>query len=173
MKLRKAGENEFEAVRAFYWDVIDLMSDRTDTVGWKKGIYPSDGLLRTAVCRGELYVADSEDGYSAAVIVNGSCNEGYEGIEWGIDCSENEILIPHALAVHPRFQRRGIGKEVVRDILGIARASGKRTVRLDILGGNTAAVRLYEASGFHFVAKKQMFYEDTGLTEFLLYEIIL
>lgn len=46
-------------------------------------------------------------------------------------------------------------------------------MRLDILGGNTAAERLYRSMGFRFVAAKDMFYEDTGRAEFLMYELML
>lgn len=49
----------------------------------------------------------------------------------------------------------------------------KKTVRLDILGTNTAAEKLYTGCGFHFVQAKDMFYEDTGWTEYKMYERIL
>ena len=43
-------------------------------------------------------------------------------------------------------------------------------MRLDILGTNAAAERLYTGMGFQFVQAKTMFYEDTGWTEYKLYE---
>ena len=46
-------------------------------------------------------------------------------------------------------------------------------VRLDILGTNTAAERLYTGCGFRFVQAKDMFYEDTGWTEYKMYERVL
>lgn len=38
MKLQKASVEEFDKIRNFYWDLIDRTKDRSDTVGWKKGI---------------------------------------------------------------------------------------------------------------------------------------
>lgn len=173
MRLRCAEKSEYAAVRDFYWEVIDLMQGRTDTVGWKKGIYPSDSFLKESIDCGDLYVIDGEGGYSASVIINSAWNEGYEGLPWSIDCGREDILVPHALAVHPALQGHGLGKTVVGDVIGIARERGIKTVRLDILGGNIAAERLYRSMGFRFVAAKDMFYEDTGWTEFLMYELIL
>lgn len=173
MKLQKASVEEFEKIRNFYWDLIDRTKDRSDTVGWKKGIYPSDGFLKESIENGELYIIGSEGGIQASVILNNLWNEGYNGLDWGIDCPREKILVPHALAVNPDVQGKGVGEKVVRNIIEIAKASGIKTVRLDILKGNIAAERLYKKTGFSFVQSKTMFYEDTGWTEFFMYELIL
>lgn len=173
MQLRKASTEEFEMIRDFYWNLIDKMKDREDTVGWKKGIYPTDRLLRESIEDGNLYVVDGKNGILASVILNSLWNEGYDGLPWSIDCLREEILVPHALAVKPEVQGKNIGKKVVQDIIDIAKAEGRKTVRLDILGGNIAAERLYTKMGFQYVQAKTMFYEDTGWTEYIMYELVL
>lgn len=173
MHLTPAKPCEFEAIRKFYWDLIDAMKDRSDTVGWKKGIYPSDSFLKSSLDNGELYVIRDGSGYAASVIVNSLCNEDYEGVVWGKECDPGKVIVPHALAVRPDLHGQGTGKTVVGDILQLGRNMKKESVRLDILTGNTAAIRLYESTGFRFVQEKSMFYEDTGRTVFLLYECIL
>lgn len=173
MKLRKAENEEFESVRSFYWEVIDLMQGRENTVAWKKGVYPSDGFIEDSIRRGELYVLERAGVLCAAVIVNSAWNEGYEGLPWSIDCPAEDVLVPHALAVHPALHGQGIGRAVVKDVIGIAESLGKKTVRLDIIKGNTAAERLYTGAGFRYVGTNTMFYEDTGWTEFQMYELII
>ena len=173
MRLRAAEKEEFLSVRSFYWELIDQLKDQEGTVGWKKGIYPSDSFLISSIDAGELYLMDGESGYLACVIANSQWNEGYEGLPWSLDCAQEEILVPHALAVSAASQGKGIGTIVVKDLLDLARAAGKKTVRLDILKGNTAAEQLYIQSGFEYVQTKTMFYEDTGWTEYMMYEIIL
>lgn len=173
MHLRAAAREEFDAIRDFYWSLIDRMQDRTDTVGWKKGIYPSDTFLRESLENNELFVLDGGQGYLASVILNSRWNEGYIGLPWHLDCPRGQVLVPHALAVDPAVQGQGIGTRVVEDILALARAEGKKTVRLDILRGNTAAERLYRRAGFSFVQAKIMFYPDTGWTEFCMYDTVL
>ena len=46
-------------------------------------------------------------------------------------------------------------------------------MRLVVLDGNPAAVRLYQKSGFSYAGDMQIFYEDTGLADFHLYEYVL
>ena len=171
MLFQQAGAGEFAAVREFYWELISQMKDQNDKIGWKKGIYPSDEFLRESLARGELYTLKDGGRLCGCVILNGSCNAGCEGVPWSIPCGEGEALIPHALAVSPELHGKGVGTRLVREAADLARARGKKAVRLDILGTNTAAERLYTKCGFRFVQAKTMFYEDTGWTEYKMFEL--
>lgn len=173
MVFRTADISEFKKIRDFYWELIDLMKDRTDTIGWIKGIYPSDDFLRESLERNELYVMEDGEILIATVILNSAYNEGYQGIKWGIECADEDALVPHALAVFPTLHGRGIGKDLVRRIIDLARETGKKTVRLDVLSGNPAAEALYTGMGFSFVEARTMFYEDTGWKEFRMFEYVL
>ena len=44
-------------------------------------------------------------------------------------------------------------------------------MRLDVLSACKTAERLYTACGFRFVEAKTMYYEDTGWTEFKMFEL--
>lgn len=173
MQLRKAVTEEYDTVRDFYWNLIDEMQNRKNTVGWKKDIYPTQQFLKVSIENNDLYVLDGENGIIASVILNSSWNEGYDGLPWSIDCPRESILVPHALGVEANSQNRGIGKMVVQDMIELAKATGKKTIRLDILSGNIAAERLYTKMGFQYVQEKDMFYEDTGWTKFVMYELVL
>ena len=169
----RAGAEEFSAIRDFYWRLIDRMSEPEDHIGWRKGVYPADALLRESLEQGELYVLREDGVLRGSVILNSRCNQGYAGVAWGADCRAEEVLIPHALAVDPARQGAGLGRAIVAAVLDLARAEGKRAVRLDILGGNEPARRLYTRCGFRFAAAKPMYYEDTGWTEYEMYEYLL
>ena len=106
----------------------------------------------------------------ACTVLNSESNEGYAGTPWSLTCRDDEVLIPHALGVRPAQQGKGVGQRVVEEILQYARVNGKKAVRLDILGQNAVAEKLYTKCGFQFVQAKTMFYEDTGWTEFKMYE---
>ena len=69
------------------------------------------------------------------------------------------------------FLPKGIGAQLVNEIISAARSESKKAIRLDILGTNTAAERLYTKCGFRFVQAKPLFYEDTGQTEYKMYEL--
>ena len=167
--MQTARIEEFTEIRSFYWNLIDRMD--TDKIGWKKGIYPTDEFLTESLQKGELYILRENGILCACVILNESCNEGYQGLPWRISCKAEEIWIPHALAVDPSIQGKGIGRRLMADIRQAAKQKGKKAIRLDILGTNERAERLYTGVGFRFVAAKEMFYEDTGWTEYKMYEL--
>jgi len=54
----------------------------------------------------------------------------------------------HGMAVHPRWQRRGLGAALLSEALERLRADGARRCQLELRASNTAARALYEALGF-------------------------
>lgn len=170
MIFQKAHSNDFERIKSFYWDLIDEMQDQNDVIGWKKGIYPTDEFLQESLLRGELFTLEEDGQLYACTVLNSESNEGYAGTPWSLNCRDDEVLIPHALGVRPAQQGKGVGQRVVEEILQYARVNGKKAVRLDILGQNAVAEKLYTKCGIQFVQAKTMFYEDTGWTEFKMYE---
>jgi ribosomal protein S18 acetylase RimI-like enzyme len=82
-------------------------------------------------------------------------------------------MVIHALGVHPRFGGRGLGGQMVEAAIALARESGIKAIRLDVLAGNDPARRIYVAHGFESVAHVQMYYENTGLADFELFELAL
>lgn len=170
MMLQKASPADFSRIRAFYWDLIDEMQAEKDKIGWKKGIYPADDFLKESLAKGELYVFPMGKTIGASVILNSQSNAGYAGVPWSLSCPEDAVLIPHALAVSPKQQGKGIGEQVVKGIFAMAKAGKKKAVRLDILGTNTAAEKLYTKCGFRFVQEKTMYYADTGWAAYRMFE---
>ena len=113
MLFKKANLEDFHRIKQFYWDLIDEMSDQNDKIGWKKGIYPTDSFLQESLDRGELFVLEEGGGLCASVT-------------WSIECGENEILVPHALAVSPSRQGKGIGRYFMEEILKLAKTEKKK-----------------------------------------------
>ena len=174
MTLQRANELEFADIQKFYWDVIEEIhrnNIKHENLGWEKGVYPSDEFLQNSLKRGELYTLKENGILCACVILNSESNEGYAGCPWSITCAPDEVLIPHALAVNPGLQGKGVGRQVVEHIVALAKAGHQKAVRLDVLGACKAAERLYTHCGFQFVEAKDMFYEDTGWTEYKMFEL--
>lgn len=166
-----ASEAAFEAVRSFYHTLIDKMQHAKYKPGWEKGVYPADEDLRAALAAGTLYVGRIESGeIVAAMIVNGVGNDGYRGAPWTVAAEAGETSVIHALGVMPDYTGRGYAKALVQEAIALARKNHKKAVRLDVLGGNLPAQRLYTGLGFQYVSTVNMYYADTGWTDFLLYE---
>jgi [ribosomal protein S18]-alanine N-acetyltransferase len=72
--------------------------------------------------------------------------------EWEIE----NILIASA------FQRRGLGSQLLRTFLDIAKQSGTKSIFLEVRESNQAARALYEKSGFAQSGRRSRYYRDPG-----------
>jgi ribosomal protein S18 acetylase RimI-like enzyme len=52
------------------------------------------------------------------------------------------------MGVHPDFRQRGIGSQLLRQALALARGIGVERVELEVFASNLAAKKLYERAGF-------------------------
>ena len=173
LTIGKAGPERFREVRAFYHAVIDAADGSTDSVGWKKDVYPAPDYLKCSLQNGELWIVQDNGTIVGAMVLNHRYNDGYREIAWPTEADDSEITVIHALAVLPSYTGKGCAREMVRFALDLAGNNGHKAVRLDVLKGNVRAGRLYIGMGFRKVAALPMFYEDTGLTDFELYEYTL
>ena len=107
------------------------------------------------------------------MVLNHEYNESYKNYQWHTNVDDSELLIIHALGVHSDFNGKGYAKAMVQKAIDIAKETGMKAIRLDVLRGNIPAEKLYQRFGFQYMATLQMYYEDTGWTEFKLYEYVL
>lgn len=170
MRIVKADSGQFQSVRAFYHAVIDGVGESTDSVGWKKDIYPSPDFLKDSICNGELFLATEGETIVGAFVLNHQYNSEYRMFQWPTEADDKEITVIHALAVHPACTGRGIAKQMVQFAVDFARERQQKVIRLDVLRGNLRAEKLYTGMGFQYLHTLPMFYEDTGWTDFQLYE---
>lgn len=173
MLIRAAAMEEWEKVVSLYNSMIDGMQNEKYKPGWKKGIYPDEKFVQEAIEKQELYVGISDGAFVGAMVVNHEAAGAYESVEWKAAANPGEVAVIHALGIVPERQRQGLAGEMVRDVIARARENGQKAVRLDVLAGNVSAQKFYLALGFEYRGTVQIYYEDTGLTEFLLYEYVL
>lgn len=169
--VRIAKNEEWEKVLALYESMIDAMQDKKYKPGWKKGIYPSKELVRNAIEKKELYIGVLDGEFAAAMILNHNCTDGYEKAEWKTAAKPEEITVVHALGVSPNYQRQGLAKQMIEDAARSVSKAGQKAIRLDVLAKNLSAKEFYEAIGFQCCGLLELYYVDTGLTEFYLYEM--
>ena len=75
-------------------------------------------------------------------------------------CETPEILWIVGIYVVPEWQGRGVGGEFLRSIIDTLPLYAASGLRLSVDAENTAAVRLYESSGFRLVDEVCEFYGD-------------
>ena len=173
MTIIRAVPDQYGDVRSFYHSRIDAMEGSVVYVGWQKDIYPAPEFLEGSISRGELYIVLEADQIVGAMVCNHDSNESYPGSVWQIEAKGDEVLLIHALGVHPDHARKGYAKAMVRKAIELARETGMKAIRLDVLENNYPAENLYIGFGFQYRDTLKMYYEDTGWTNFKLFEYVI
>ena len=109
MIIKQAKLDEYSAVRAFYHSLIDALPD-SSYVKWKKDIYPAPDYLESTISRGKLYFGIENNSIIAAMVLNHDCNESYKKFQWPTEAKPDEIMVIHALGVHPLQSGKGYAK---------------------------------------------------------------
>ena len=172
LKIRTADRNDYVRVRDFYDSLIDAMEDAEYKPGWEKDVYPSQEFLIHSIENNHLYIGEINENIAACMAVNHEYNDGYQKISWSVKAKDSELFVIHALGVHPEYSGEGIAKQMVRKVIKTAHEQKIKAIRLDVLAGNIPAERVYTQMGFAYRGTAAMFYEDTGWTDYRLFEYI-
>lgn len=172
ISIRKASIDDYLPVRDFYYCVTDEMKDAEFKPGWERDIYPAQEFLQTSLHKGELYIGEIKETIAAAMVINHEYNESYAGAPWSVDAADEELFVIHALGVRPVFSGQGIAQDMVQYAIHLGQEQRIKTIRLDVLPGNIPAERVYKKMGFTYCHTVRMFYEDTGWTEYDLFEFV-
>lgn len=173
MEIRLAQPNEFDAIMAFYHQMTDDLESESAGPGWEKDVYPLPDSVQTAILTQNLYVGIIENELVAAVILNHDYTDGYEQGNWQIEAQPHDLLFVHALGISFAHQGKGLAKQLVDFMIQHARKLQLKAIRLDVLWYNEPAKQLYLTKGFKHIGTIELFYEDTGLTNYDLYEYLL
>jgi ribosomal protein S18 acetylase RimI-like enzyme len=130
-------------------------------------------MLKDALEKQELYILEDEDEIIGAMIMNNECIESYDSVPWQIDAPPEKVSIIHAFGVTPAMHGKGAAKVMIENAFELAHAKNQAAIRLDALAHNIPAQKFYSKSGFTHVQTLKMYYEDTGWTDFKLYEYVL
>ena len=73
------------------------------------------------------------------------------------------------LAIHPDYQRQGLGQLLFYALLRSAREEGLERATLEVRASNTAALSLYKKFGFQEAGRRRRYYQDTGEDALILW----
>ena len=111
-------------------------------------IYPADATILADAREGTLYLASLDAEHLAgALVINDYQNPEYSEVPWTIDGAR--VAVVHRLMVDPRYQGRGIARELMRFAETRAGELGYGAIRLDAFSANPRALRLYHGLGYH------------------------
>lgn len=173
LRLREASVRELDQIRELYWRLLDSSPKYSQILQWKKNIYPNDDDWTVYIANGEMYLILQDADVIGAVAVTNAQPEEYRKIHWTVKIEDQEAAGVHLLMIAPEYQGQGAATAAIDEIIKMAAAKKKKAVRLDAIGTNVPAQKLYEKYGFVNCGTAQEYYESTGETEFIFYEYVL
>lgn len=140
---RKATEVDIPAITAIYDHTHDLEERGETTIGWIRGVYPTEETAREALDADDLFVMEEDGAVVAAARINQAQVECYARANWSFDAAPEQVMVLHTLVVEPAQKGHGFGPQFVQFYEDYARAHGCPVLRIDTNARNQAARRLY------------------------------
>lgn len=170
-ELKKAAMSELDRVCDFYRHVCADTPDLPFTVRWIYGKHPDRDMIRAYIDADALYYFEDDGHIVAAAALAPRQEEEYRGLNWRIDCADDEVAVLHLLCAEPARKGQGLAKALTNALIDEARRQNKKAVRLDAMYCNIPAQRLYEKLGFERRGMTGFITLNVGLTDFVLYEL--
>lgn len=171
--IKKCEIGDVGKIDRFYRYVIDNTENMRQYGKWIYGLHPAYGQIEEYVKNGFMYFAENNNEILSAVAVTPFQGEEYENKKWQIMCKNNEVSTVHLLAVNPDYQREGIARKTMHEVIKLSENNNLKAIRLDALLCNTPAHKLYQSLGFKKTDVCSLYAKNVGQTDFYLFELLL
>ena len=112
--IRKARETDILAIAGIYDRILTKEETGGATIGWVRGVYPTESFARKALAAGDLFVLENGGKICATARINQVQVPEYRNADWRYaDVPENEIMVLHTLVVDPLCAGGGFGTAFV------------------------------------------------------------
>ena len=148
MTIRKAISADVPAVAAIYDAIHTAEEAGQTTVGWVRGVYPTEKTALAAIERDDLFVLEREGRILGTAIINQCQVSGYETAQWQHPASDSEVMVLHTLVIHPEAAGRGGGRAFLGFYEEYARENGCAYLRMDTNERNARARAMYKKLGY-------------------------
>ena len=146
--IRKALAADIPAVASIYDKLHTEEEAGRATIGWIRGIYPTEDTARQALCRDDLFVQEHNGTIVGAAIINQTQVDAYYGGPWQFAAADSEVMVLHTLVIDPDAAGRGFGKQFVAFYEDYAIQNGCKVLRMDTNSRNLRARAMYAKLGY-------------------------
>lgn len=146
--IRRAAAADISAVAAIYDKLHTEEEAGRATIGWIRGVYPTQDTARTALRRDDLFVQEEDGRIVGGAIINQTQADAYCGGSWIVTAADSEVMVLHTLVIDPEASGRGYGKQFVAFYEEYARENGCKVLRMDTNCRNARARAMYRKLGF-------------------------
>lgn len=174
MKIREATWEDLDGLMAFYQIMCEFLGEKSFLPEGNKGGFLSRRMVEDAIQQGNQFVGEEGTQIMAAYIMNHECDPAYDTVQWQIEAERDEIMVLHALRVHPNYAGRGHSKALIEHAIQTAKAHRRKAIRLDCIEGNDIPQKMYLSFGFRYIDSVEITYADIGVPRnFLVFELLL
>lgn len=147
--IRKGTEDDISRIAEIYDHILTEEENGRASVGWVRGIYPTEETAREMLAADELFVLEDEGKVQAAARFNKVQVPEYANASWECaDAPDDRIMVLHTLVVDPKSGGRGYGSAFVDFYEKYALEQDCPYLRMDTNEKNAAARRLYGHLGY-------------------------
>lgn len=147
--IRKAVLEDIPHIAAIYDHILTQEEQGRASIGWIRGVYPTEQTARASLEAGTLFVLERDGAVAAAAKLDQTQVPEYANAPWRHpDAPEDQVMVLHTLVVDPAFAGRGCGTQFVAFYEQYAREHGCPYLRMDTNAKNAAARRLYAGLGY-------------------------
>ena len=146
--IRKALAADIPAVASIYDKLHTEEEAGRATIGWIRGVYPTEDTARQALSRHDLFVLEDSGSIVGAAIINQTQVDAYYGGPWAYEAEHAEVMVLHTLVIDPDAAGKGFGKQFVAFYEDYARQNGCRCLRMDTNSRNARARAMYRKLGY-------------------------
>lgn len=150
--IRKANISDIPAVAAIFEEIHTEEEKGSMTIGWVRGVYPTEETAKTAVKADDLYVMEENGSIVAAARINQEQVPEYSNAEWRYDVPDENILVLHTLVVSPSVNGRGLGRKFVEFYENMGKETNCHYLRIDTNAKNIRARKFYNKLGYEEVS---------------------
>lgn len=149
IKIQKGASNHIQQVAEIYEHILDKEEQGETTIGWIRGVYPTERTALEALEAEELFVMLQDETVVAAAKINRIQVPEYKDASWEYpNAPEDQVMVLHTLVVDPAFSGKGFGTEFVNFYEEYAYKHHCPYLRMDTNARNLAARRLYKHLGY-------------------------
>ncbi len=146
--IRKAVKEDIPSIVKIY-DAIHTDEEKGKvTIGWLRGVYPTEQTALDALAKGTLFVCEEDGAIVAAAKIDQTQVPEYADCTWEYDAPEDQIMVLHTLVVDPAGSRKGCGKAFVKFYEEYALSHGCPYLRMDTNQRNVIARKMYAKLGY-------------------------
>ena len=147
--IRRGTREDISEITAIYDRILAEEEAGRASVGWLRGVYPTEATALAALAVGDLFVMAEEGVLTAAARINQIQVPVYDQVPWTWpEVPAERVMVLHTLVVDPLCRGRGRGTAFVDFYERYARERGCPYLRMDTNEKNAAARALYARLGY-------------------------